>query len=162
MTVTTTPQPFTMSRPCVRCGGVDGTIAKSGPQNVARCANPSCGGQFVYCPGKAETGEEVRRVRTRDRIDPSTRARILARDNHACTGCGAKAAPENELQVGHMLSVDDAEKLRADGVDVRSTDLDSDHNLTTLCESCNLGMGHRSYFLRTAYFILRNNVERDT
>lgn len=152
------PQPWTLRDPCKQCGSTDGVVAKSGPQNVARCAKCNT---FAYCVPKQETGEERRTVRSRADIPPSTRARILERDGFKCAACGRGPQQGVLLHVGHMLSVEDAAKLKADGVPVRDDDLDSDYNYVTVCEEDNLGAAGRSYWLRTAYFILRANVERD-
>ncbi len=143
--------------PCKACGSNDGILYPHGQHMRLDCAQ--CGA-YVKFVRLADLGMATRTVRTRADIKPSTRARILERDNYACSGCGAKATAVFPLHVGHMLSVEDATALRADGVDVRDDDLDSDFNYVTTCSECNSGQEGRSLLLRTAYFILRANIRR--
>lgn len=64
-------------------------------------------------------------------IKPAIRARILLRDKGTCQLCGAT---NTQMHVDHKQSVNHAIKQGW-----QSTDINSDNNLWTLCETCNLG-----------------------
>lgn len=74
-----------MRSSCRECGGELGRIDTRGGQDVVFCAG--CGKWAGYNASKAETGREVRSLRTRGRIKPKQRARILERDNATCVLC---------------------------------------------------------------------------
>ncbi|KKN44964.1 hypothetical protein LCGC14_0687850 [marine sediment metagenome] len=65
----------------------------------------------------------------RDTIPPAIRFKVLKRDRHTCTGCGARA-PDVELEVDHIVPVSKG------GTDELS-------NLRTLCKDCNIGKGNK-------------------
>ena len=65
----------------------------------------------------------------RDTIPPAIRFKVLKRDRHTCTGCGARA-PDVELEVDHIVPVSRG------GTDELS-------NLRTLCKDCNTGKGNK-------------------
>lgn len=132
-------QPFTMSMPCKfpACGGNrDGFIRKSGPNNTARCSRCF---QFQYCPSKAETGEAVRSINSREDLSEDTRERILKLDNYRCLMCGRAAADGVILHVAHIVSVKECQRLEID-----PEQYNSDGNLFACCEEDNLKQSWRS------------------
>lgn len=133
-----------MREPCAECSCPDGVVTEVNGQDVVRCF--WCD-KYAYCRPRAESGREVRSVRTRPRIKPSQRARILERDNYTCVSCHTADVP---MHLGHLLSV-------ADGLRVGATEdeLYSDENLAAMCEECNLGQGEKSVSVRLVYRILR-------
>ena len=139
--------PFAMRANCKACGCPHGTVTERNGQDVVRCAECDT---YAYCAPRVETGREVRTVRTRPDIKPSTKARILERDGHACVSCHTTSAP---LHVGHLLSVDDGRKLGA-----TDEELFHDDNLASVCSECNLGLGARSVSLRLVYRILQARI----
>ena len=113
-------------------------IPKNG-QNTVRCSR--CGVHTYNAP-KTETGERARTVETlRQGLKPSQQARILDRDYGRCVLCGRSDLP---LSIGHLLSVDDGFRLGAD-----ESIVNSEANLATMCEPCNLGLGRASVSPRT-------------
>lgn len=109
-------------------------------------------GSYRYNAPKKERGLVPEHLR-RDGISPSVRYRVMERASFRCEFCGS-AADEGVMHVGHLLSVDDC---RTWGLDDRFAD--EFENLAWLCESCNLGMGARSFTLHQALvFCLRRAV----
>lgn len=140
-----------MRSSCRECGGELGRIDTRGGQDVVFCAG--CGKWAGYNASKAETGREVRSLRTRGRIKPKQRARILERDNATCVLCHRA---DVELDVGHLISVKEG---REQGLS--DAELDSDPNLAAMCQPCNSGLGGRSVSLRFAVALLRASVARE-
>jgi len=125
--------PYIPSRACTRCGGTTALLESSGNQLPVRCA--SCGTVYYNAP-KAEVGLAPRTVQTlRDDVSPSQQARILDRDHGRCILCGGR----EDLVIGHLLSLQDGERLGATQVE-----LYDDANLAALCEGCNSGLSGRS------------------
>jgi hypothetical protein len=137
--------------PC-SCGHATARVYPAGAHLRADCE--ACG-RYLQFVSRADLGLDSRPVRTRPDISPSTRARIFARDNYRCVACGRAVIGGAELHVGHMLSVADANALRADGVPVTDDDVNGDENLFASCAECNLGQGARSYFPRAALMLIR-------
>ena len=73
-----------------------------------------------------------RSINRRRHVDLRTRIRILDRDHRTCQGCGRKA-PDVILVVDHRTPVEE-------GGD------NTDANLWTLCEDCNLGKSDLPFF----------------
>lgn len=119
-----------MREPCRACGSMRGTVEEKSGQDVTRCADCAA---WVYNRPKAESGKEIRSVRTRPTLKPSVRWRVIERDGHRCLSCG-RSAPDVILVVDHFLPLGHplAEGMSED-------DLWGDANLVTLCEACNLG-----------------------
>lgn len=132
-----------MRAPCAHCGHTKGIVTERNGQDVVRCI--ACG-THCYNRPKTESGKPQRSVRTRPDIDPSTKARILERDNYTCVMCHRADLP---LHIGHLLSVADGKTLGA-----TEAELYDDENLAAMCEECNLGLGWRSVSLRLVYRIL--------
>lgn len=133
---------YEMRRPCTACGGSLGRIETRGMQDCVFCR---CG-KFQYNAPRIETGREVRTVTTvHNGIKAGQRARILERDNGRCFLCGCR---EN-LQVGHLLSVNEGLKMG-----LTEAQLNDDENLATQCAECNLGASDRPVSLRLAMAIL--------
>lgn len=143
-----------MRAPCRHCDEEFGNIERNGGQAVVRCAN--CG-VYQYCAPKRELGEQPFTVRRRPDIKPSTKARILERDNSTCVVCHSANVP---LHVGHLLSVDDGEKVGA-----TEDELYHDDNLCAMCDECNQGQRNWTVSLRLVYRILQARIrmtnERD-
>ena len=119
-----------MRAPCRSCGSMRGVVEEKSGQDVVRCADCD---SWVYNRPKAESGKEVRSVRTRPQLKPSVRHRILERDGHRCLSCG-RPAPDVILVVDHFLPLGHP---LAEGLS--EEEVWSDWNLLTLCEACNLG-----------------------
>lgn len=130
-------RPFAMSQPCRRCDSKSGYIRKAGPNNVAYCATINCW-DFVYCPSKAETGEEVRQVRSRPDLPGGARDFVLSRANYRCELCG-RGSETTILHVAHALSVAECKAQK-----VPEEYWNHYSNLLCACEECNLDMGSRS------------------
>lgn len=132
-----------MRAACARCGCVRGLVQEKNGQDVVRCLE--CGAHCYNRP-KTESGKPQRSVRTRPEIKPSTKVRILERDNYACVMCHAS---DRVLHVGHLLSVLDGRRLGA-----TDEELFDDENLAAMCEECNLGLAENSVSLRLVFLIL--------
>ena len=141
-------EPYTMRAPCPRCGSTRGSLKETGAQDCVYCLDCAT---FCYNAPRAETGKPVRHVRTRARIKPKQRARIIMRANTRCELCGAS----KELHVGHLLSVDAARK---EGMP--EEEINSDENLAAICESCNYGLGDEPVPLRLAIAIVMARAKR--
>lgn len=137
-----------MRSPCGECESEVGQIETRNGQDVVFCA--ACGKWAGYNASKAETGREVRSLRTRSRIKPKQRARILERDNGTCVLCHRA---DVALDVGHLISIDAGRKQG-----VAAALLDDDENLAAMCASCNSGLGARPVSLRFAVALLRARV----
>lgn len=140
---------ITMRAPCTRCGSSEGAVTETNGQDVVRCWH--CG-KWAYNQPKAESGKPQRTVRTRPNMSPSTKARILDRDNGACVMCHCTDKP---LHVGHLLSVADGKSQGA-----TEDELDHDENLVAMCEECNLGQSSRTVSLRLVYLILKARIKQ--
>ena len=133
-----------MRAPCVRCGCTMGRVGYKNGQDVVRCFQ--CDG-YAYSRPKSESGKPQRHVRTRPEIKPSTKVRILERDNYTCIICHRDDLP---LHVGHLLSVTEG---KAQGL--TEAELFDDENLAAVCEECNLGQGGRTVSTRLLVRVLR-------
>lgn len=141
--------PITMTRPCPKCGGRDGLVTTVGPQDPVRCKTCDT---FVYNASKVETGREVRSTSTVHKgITSKKRARILERATCRCEMCGKK---DCILHVGHLLSVEDGLKQG-----LTELELNSDENLSAMCDECNLGLGKNSLPLRLCIAILKSRAK---
>jgi len=80
------------------------------------------------CPGcEHERNQQPHRVAHRTRIHRTLRARVLARDNHACCHCGR----DNNLTIDYVIPMQKGGTQTAD-------------NAQTLCRSCNSRKGART------------------
>lgn len=140
----TDPVSITMRAPCGVCEGVEGHVETTNGQDVVRCA--FCG-KYQYCRPRAESGREVRSLRTRPAMKPSTRARILDRDNGCCVICHRSDLP---LDVGHLISVDDGHQLG-----MTEDELYDDENLAAMCNACNSGYSSLSVNPRILLSLIR-------
>lgn len=147
-----TPEPevIVMRAPCRRCGCLDGSIITKGGQDTVRCAR--CDLYAGYNAPRTETGRSRRSLRSRPRISPSQRSRILTRDNSTCLRCGRSTGP---LDVAHWISVHDG---NAEGLS--EAELFDDENLLILCAECNSGQGRETLPLRFMATVLRVRIAR--
>ncbi len=137
-----------MREPCRFCKTDNGYVEQRGGQNCVFCQ--SCW-RHLYNAPKTELGQKARTVTTvHNGLKPKQRVRILERANARCELCGANDAP---LHAGHILSV-------KDGLEMGLTEfeLNSDENLMSLCEECNLGMGNISLSPRVYVGLLRRRL----
>lgn len=135
---------YAMRAPCPSCGTTEGVLIPRNGQDTVRCARCD---RHCYNAPRTETGRAQRSVTTvHNAIKPSQRARILLRDGNACAICHASDRP---LHVGHLLSVDTGLKLG-----LTDSELNSDENMASMCEECNLGIGNNPVPLRLAAAIL--------
>lgn len=139
-------QLFEMRKPCGDCGFAQGFAREVSGQDVIRCGN--CG-RHCYNRPKAESGKPRRSVR-RDNLDPARRKAILDRDSWRCIVCGAGSDQGHNLHIDHAICV-------VDGLNLGLTEgeLNSDENLVTLCESCNLGKGRKPIELRLLVAVMK-------
>jgi hypothetical protein len=140
-------QTIQMRAPCAQCGGTLGIVTERNGQDVVRCI--ACG-THCYNRPKSESGKPQRSVRTRPDIAPSTKVRILERDNFACVICHSVTSP---LHVGHLLSVANGRQLGAS-----DDELYADDNLAAMCEECNLGLAELSVSPRLLYLLLQSRA----
>lgn len=133
-----------MREPCPSCGTRTARIETRNGQDCAFCVK--CG-RHCYNVPRAESGREVRSLRTRPDIKPGQRARILERDNATCVLCHRSGIP---LDVGHLISVDAGRKAG-----LMDAELYHDENLAAMCASCNSGLSKRPVPLRFAVALLR-------
>lgn len=140
---------FQMREAC-RCGNETGRIETKSGQDCVYCL--SCG-RHCYNAPRAETGREVRRLRTRPDIKPGQRARILERDNATCALCHRADLP---LDVGHLISVDAGKKLGLD-----ESELYDDENLAAMCQVCNSGLSKTPVSLRFMAALLRARLGQE-
>ena len=82
----------------------------------------------LYKEGKITIKEEVKKKSARKYINDSFRYQILKRDNFKCTACGKSPANDGnvELEIDHIIPI-------SNGGD------NSEENLKTLCNQCNIG-----------------------
>jgi hypothetical protein len=137
-----------MTEPCIRCGSLDGELTEAGPHWKLTCA--SCG-YYQRFVSKAELGLAVRSLNDRPDIKPKKRARIFDRDNCRCVICGR----DEDLHIGHILSVDDGKTLGW-----TDEQLYDDENLATLCALCNAGYGSLSISPRLAAALVQARINR--
>ncbi len=137
-----------MRAACTGCGSMSGIVTEKNGQDIVRCLNCS---NHCYNRPKSESGKPQRSVRTRPDIAPSTKVRILERDNYTCVMCHCADKP---LHIGHLLSVIEGKEqgLTAD-------ELFDDENLAAMCEECNLGQGARSVSMRLLCAVLRARIK---
>jgi hypothetical protein len=133
---------FPLRSPCHRCGCESGCIVERGAQDCVYCSG--CG-TFCYNAPRAETGKEVRHVKTQEAIKPKTRMRILLRANGHCEICGS----DRDLHVGHLLSIDAGRRMG-----LSDDELNGDECLAAMCSACNLGLGSEPVPLRLAVRIV--------
>lgn len=138
---------LTMRAPCPRCACTEGTIVTRNGQDCVFCQGCNT---WAYNAPRAETGREVRSLRTRPAISPGKRARILLRDNGTCVLCHRADVP---IDIGHLISVNAG---RNSGM----TDfaLFDDENLAAMCQPCNSGLSDEPVPLRIAVAILRTRL----
>lgn len=149
-----------MRAPCSGCGCPDGVLRPRNHQDCVFCA--SCN-RFAYNAPRTETGREQRSVTTiHNGVSPKQRARILLRDQFSCIVCHAH---DRQLHVGHLLSVKTAFSLHESGFLAKAlTDeqVNSDENLGSMCEECNLGIGKETIplYLLMGIFLARLKIGR--
>jgi len=115
--------------PCRYCKeSTRGCVDTVNGQDTVRCQ--VCG-KWLYNAPKTETGRETRPVTDNRHVSTSRRERILERDGGRCVLCGATV----DLHVDHILPL----KMWKGRID--ESRLNSDDNLWTLCNACNLGKG---------------------
>jgi 5-methylcytosine-specific restriction endonuclease McrA len=138
-----------MRETCRQCGNATGYIETRGGQDCVFCGQ--CG-RFQYNAPRAETGREVRSLRTRPDLAVGQRTRILDRDGGRCVLCHSADRP---LDVGHLVSV-------AEGREFGLTDdeLFSDENLAAMCAPCNSGYSARSVNPRLVAASVRAAIAR--
>jgi 5-methylcytosine-specific restriction endonuclease McrA len=128
-----------LREPCTRCRGSRGRYRVSGHQRPVFCA--CCNVYQNYNARRAETGEEVTSVRSHPDIPSSQRSRILERDGYRCVMCGRTPEQQVTLHIDHAVTVAD---WRAYGLPDEEQLVNSDPNLFTVCDECNLGHGSKS------------------
>lgn len=136
-----------MREPCKHCGGTEGRLDTRNGQDCVFCIGCN---RLSYNAPRAETGREVRRLRTRPDVKPGVRARILERDNGTCVLCHRSDVP---LDVGHLISVDAGRKAG-----LTDAELYDGENLAAMCASCNSGLSSRPVSLRFAVALLRSRI----
>lgn len=142
-------QEIKMREPCRFCQTDDGYVELRGGQNCVFCQ--SCF-RHLYNAPKTELGQKLRTVTTvHNGLKPKQRYRILERANARCELCGTDG---KQLHVGHILSVKDGL-----GMGLNEFELNSDENLMSLCEECNLGMGNISLAPRVYVGLLKRRLQ---
>jgi 5-methylcytosine-specific restriction endonuclease McrA len=138
---------ITMRKPCP-CGCIVGLIFTKNGQDTVRCARCN---RYSHNAPRTETGRPRRSLRSRPRISPSQRARIILRDGCACVQCHGR----KELVIGRVVSV-------RDGYAAGLTDaqLYCDDNLVALCAECNSGLGRNSIPAHRLLLILTLRARR--
>lgn len=127
---THTDHPHNLRKSCFKCGSATGRIVTRNGQDCVYCTQCD---QYQYNAPKTETGRTTRSVTTvHSAIKARQRARIITRATGRCELCGARGI----LHVGHLLSVDSGLRLG-----LTEVELNSDENLSAMCEECNLGLG---------------------
>lgn len=134
---------FEMRSPC-RCGHSRGRIVEKSGQDTVRCL--ACNA-YCYCAPRAETGRDVRRVKTRNGIPPWKKAAVILRDGNRCVLCKDDDAI---LHAGHIISRDIGIQIG-----MSDDDVDDEENLAAMCETCNLGIGNAPIPLTLAYLIFK-------
>jgi 5-methylcytosine-specific restriction endonuclease McrA len=140
---------FQLRSPCHRCGCESGRIVERGAQDCVYCSG--CG-TFCYNAPRAETGKEVRHVKTREAIPPRLRAEVLMRSGPQCELCHSQT---RELHVAHMISLDAGRKMG-----MSEDDLNDEENLCAVCDACNLGIGKQPISLRLATQMVLARIRR--
>jgi 5-methylcytosine-specific restriction endonuclease McrA len=144
----------TMRDPHCKCGCKDGRIETLNGQDRIFCEGCN---RWCYNAPKTETGRAIRSIKTtHEAISTKQRARILLRDNGFCALC---RKPESEcvlrLDVSHVISVEDGHQL-----EMSDAEINSDENLVTLCDECNLGIGSETLPLRFFLKIIRARLKK--
>jgi 5-methylcytosine-specific restriction endonuclease McrA len=141
-----------LREPCKKCSATDGEIRPKNGQDCVYCT--ACNAHQYNAP-RVETGKAQRSVTTvHNGVKPKTKVRILERDCMACCACGRRA-PDVILHVDHFVTVKDGLRFG-----LTETELNSDDNLITLCEECNLGKGRESFPLWIAVTLILARVRR--
>lgn len=142
---------FKMRAPCkYGCQGGDGYIETKNGQDCVKCNE--CG-RHQYNAPKTETGREARTVSTvHEAINPKMRYRVLERATGKCELCGKT---DCNLHVGHLVSVDVG--MREGMTDA---EINSDENLCSMCDECNLGAGKTPIPLRLAIAMVLARLKR--
>lgn len=140
---------MTMRAPCKYCSHTLGRIETRSGQDCVFCL--ACGKHNYNAP-RTETGREIRSLRTRPDIKPGQRSRILDRDNGRCIICHAA---DRNLDVGHLVSVEDGRKQGLD-----DAELYADDNLAAMCAPCNSGYGAVSVSPRIVAALIRARIQR--
>lgn len=122
---------FPLRAVCPQCGGGDGRIETKSGQDCVYCLD--CG-RWQYNAPRIETGREQRTLSSRPGITTSQRARIFDVHDQRCITCGRTAADGVTLDLGHLISRDDAE---AHGF--LDEIIDGEFNLAPMCAECNSG-----------------------
>jgi len=116
---------------CERCDvDVDPVISNRGPHLRADC--PKCD-RFIKFVGKIDAGVEPRTLASRPGITPAQRARVYAKSDHTCVGCGGRP-PTIELTIEHLIPREVAYKHG-----LLDDLIDHELNLVAMCEECNSG-----------------------
>ena len=136
---------------CRKCGSGQVRIETRNGQDTVWCKAPDCG-LYSHNAPRTETGRTVRTLRRRPDIRPSKRSRILDRDNGACIICHR---PDADLDVGHLISVEDGKKLG-----MTEAELYDEENLAAMCSSCNSGYGSMSISPRILLGLIRARINR--
>jgi hypothetical protein len=135
---------YKMRAPCSQCGCEFGILRTVGFQDTVKCHQ--CG-LFQYNAPRKETGKPQLHVPMREKISPSLRAEVLTRSGCACELCHRMGIP---LTVAHLLSL---EAGRAAGLS--EDELNSEENLSAMCEACNSGIGKNPVPLRVMIAIIQ-------
>ncbi len=139
---------FTMRAPCKNCGWAEGRVKPVGGQDVVRCDRCD---RACYNQPHSESGKPQRSIRTGPlKIDPGRRKDILDRDGWRCAACGRGPAQDAILHIDHAVNIDDGLKLG-----LSPQELNSDENLITLCEECNLGKSNKPIELRLLVAVMK-------
>jgi 5-methylcytosine-specific restriction endonuclease McrA len=122
---------YPLRKPCRQCGGSDGHIETKSGQDCVYCI--ACG-LWEHNAPRLETGRALRTLSTRPGLTVSQRARVFDAHDHRCIACGRSAGDGVTLDLGHLISRDDAE---AHGF--LDEIIDSEWNLAPMCAECNSG-----------------------
>lgn len=144
-----------LRKPCV-CGCSDGTAEYKNGQDVVRCSGCN---KFQYNAPKDESGKGLRKI-----IKDSVKNQVFQRDGFRCMICGASAAEEAGviLNLSHIISVCDAEKI-SEAYGVKCDEwVNKPINLFTCCEACNHSTGSMSLIPKVAVFISETIRRRPT
>lgn len=128
---------LTLRAACSECGSLTGTYRVTGLQRPVYC---ECGVYQRYNASRDETGEIPTSIRSQADVPSSQRQRIFERDAFRCVMCGRSPSDGIRLQIDHLVSRIDLARYGL----TKPAEVNSDANLATTCEECNLGHGSRS------------------
>jgi 5-methylcytosine-specific restriction endonuclease McrA len=137
---------FLMRGPCQRCRWERGYVTMVNGQAVVRCEHCN---HHCYNQPRTESGNPQRSVRSGATI-PSKRYDIFSRDGWRCVICGRSKANDVILHIDHAVGVKAGLELG-----LTEEELNSDENLITLCEECNLGKGQKPIELRLLVAVMK-------